>query len=112
MSIEADVYKKLTYLSVPVYPVKIKQESDFPCIVYTVVSEVDKVAENAGEVAYKNYRFQVDVFSKSYKEAKELKDKVIEAVTELGATDISVVDMWEEEVFLYRELIDFTIKGV
>jgi len=110
--IETDVYSQLTKLDVPVYPVKINQNSTFPCVVYTVVAEIDNTAENKSEIAYKSYRFQVDVFSKSYKEAKGLKDKAIELLLELGATDISVVDMYEDEEMLFRELIDFTIKGV
>ena len=110
--IEASVYSQLTKLNIPVYPVKIKQGSDFPCATYTVVAEVDKIAENRSEVAYKIYRFQLDIFTKSYKEAKELKDKAIELLLGLGASDISVVDMYEDEEMLYRELIDFTIKGV
>lgn len=110
--VEVDVYKKLTLLDIPVYPVKIKQDTTFPCAVYFVVAEIDKVAENKGEVAYKNYRIQVDIYAKSYKEVKELKDNAVELLLELGAADISVVDMYEDEEMLYRQIIDFTIKGV
>ena len=108
--LEASVYSQLTKLDVPVYPVKIKQNTQFPCVTYMVVAEVDRTAENKSEVAFKSYRFQVDIFAKSYKEAKELKDKAIELILELGASDINVVDMYEDEEMLFREMIDFTIK--
>jgi hypothetical protein len=108
--VEASVYSQLTNLGIPVYPVKIKENSKFPCITYMVVAEVDKTTENKSEIAFKSHRFQVDIFARSYKEAKELKDKAIELLLELGARDISVVDGYEDEEVLFREIIDFTIK--
>ena len=110
MNIEVDVYNKLTSLNIPVYPVKIKQNTTFPCAVYFVVAEVSKDADNKNEIVYKSYRMQVDIYSKSYKEAKNLKDKAIDLLLELNATEISAVDMYEDEEMLYREMIDFKIN--
>jgi hypothetical protein len=55
-------------------------------------------------------RFQVDVYSKSYGEAKSLKDLVFAKVVELKGGDISAQDLHDNETKLFRQLIDFRIK--
>ncbi len=106
---ETKVYQKLKTLGVDVYPFVAPQSCSYPVITYFVVSERKKQLLNAatyGEVK----RFQVDVWSNSYKEAKELKEEIVSLLVELEAEDINIQDLYEDDTKLFRELIQFYIK--
>jgi len=58
----------------------------------------------------RSVRFQVDVYSKSYSEAKTLKESVVNEVILLKGGSISAQDLYEDGLSLHRQLIDFSIK--
>ena len=105
---EIAVYNAIKSLGVAVYPHIAPQDATLPCITYFVVIERKKQVNDAsiyGEVK----RFQVDVWSESYKEAKELKEQVVGKMVDLDATGISVRDLFEEDSKVYRQIIEFYI---
>lgn len=106
--IEVKVYSQLTKLNIPVYPIKIKQGSEFPCITYQVVSINKENDINAG-IYGSRYRIQVDIWGRSYKEVKELSLNVVEVLNEIGAKSFSLQDLYENETELYREMIEFNL---
>ena len=107
--VEQDVYLQLTKLNIPVYPVKIKQNSPFPCATYMVVSEVKKNDLDANIYGV-IYRMQVNIWSKSYKEVKELANRSVSLLSEIEAKEINLYDLYEDEVELYRIVINFNLE--
>jgi len=107
--IEKDLFLALQSVTPRVYPMKMPDDALFPLIVYTVVSDNANQATN-GNLTSRTVRFQVDIYSKSYGEAKSLKDLVISKVVGLRGGSISAQDLYEDELELHRQLIDFSIK--
>jgi len=106
--IEKDLYTALKAIA-QTYPMILPQGTSFPAITYSVVTDIQKQALY-GNIFERDARFQVDVWSKSYSEAKSLKDAVIAKVVELKGGDVSSQDLYEDNTLLYRQLIDFTIR--
>ena len=106
---EARIYQALSSLGVDVYPMVAPQDATLPCITYLVVSERKKQVLDASIWA-QSKRFQVDIWSESYKEAKELKEQAIGKLVELEAVDITARDLFEDDTKIYREIIEFYIK--
>jgi len=106
---EIEVVDKIKSLGLQVYPNVAPQDVDFPVVTYFVVSERKKQDLTASIWANVK-RFQVDIWSKSYKEVKELKEQIINRLLELKITDINIQDLYESDTKLYRELIQFYIK--
>lgn len=109
MSFEVRLVNKLQELGVPVYPIHAPMDTPMPCVTYQVVSERKKQVLDASIYAL-SVRFQVDVWSESYKEAKELSSRVITALVSLNATDILVREQYEPDTKTYRQIIDFYLK--
>ena len=108
--IEKDLYAALKNVTANVYPMFLPQDADFPAITYQVVFDGANQSFNSGTVMSRDVRFQVDVFSKGYSEAKSLKDGVVNEVVGLKGGSISAHDLYEDELQLHRQLIDFKIK--
>ena len=107
--IEKDLYLALKEVCDRVYPLKLPQNALYPAITYMVVNDGQNQTTN-GKITSRDVRFQVDIWCETYEEAKSLKDSVVAKITELYASSIYAQDFYEDEVELYRELIDFTIK--
>jgi len=107
--IEKDLFNTLKNVCDRVYPMMMPDDAAYPAITYQVVFDGANQATN-GNLMSRNVRFQVDIYSKSYRESKTLKDEVIASVIELGGGSISAQDLYEDELELYRQLIDLTIK--
>ena len=107
--IEEDLYTALKSVVENVYPIIMPDDCTFPVITYQVVFDGANQSTN-GKVMSRNVRFQVDIYSKSYLETKILKEKVIKKVVELRGGSISAQDLYEDQINLYRELIDFKIR--
>ncbi len=105
--IEAKVVEALSPIA-PVYPVKLPQECAYPAMSYFVVADTPKQCY-AGDFSHKETRVQVDIWAKGYKEAKLLKERALDALRSIGASDFLVVDGYEEDVALYRQMIDFKL---
>ena len=107
--IEKDLYEALKNVCPRVYPIKMPQDTKYPVITYQVV--YDGTAQSIkGDACGRDTRLQVDVWSESYSEAKELKSLVVDEVISLGGGSISAQDLYEDEIKLYRQLIDFKIR--
>ena len=106
---EKDVYELLTKTDLPVYPVKIPEDVKLPAISYMVVAGSKKQNLDTsyfGEVK----RFQVDVWAKSYKDVKDISEDIFELLNEIKAQDVVMQDLYEDEVDVYRVMIDFYLK--
>jgi len=104
--IEQELYTALDGLGYPVYPVVLPQGTTYPAITYQVVYDGTEQSLNGGVYA-RSVRVQVDVWAKSYGEAKSLKDLVVAKIIELNGIDISAQDIYETDTLLHRQLIEF-----
>lgn len=107
--IEKQLFTALKTVCERVYPMFMPDDAVYPSITYQVVYDGANQATN-GNLSSRDVRFQVDIFSASYTEAKSLKDLVVNEVIELKGGDISSQDLYEDEQKLFRQLIDFKIK--
>ena len=108
--IEKDLFSTLKNVCDRIYPVKLPEGAIYPAIIYQVIYDGANQAFNSGNYMSRDVRFQIDVFSKSYSEAKTLKEEVINEVIGLNAGDISSQDIYEDELDLYRQIIDIKIR--
>jgi len=107
--IEKDLVLTLKTICERVYPLSMPQDVVFPAMTYQVIYDGANQATN-GNFMSRDVRFQVDIYSKSYGEAKSLKDDVVSKIIELKGGSISAQDLFDNNVELYRQLIDFKIK--
>ena len=107
--IEQSIYNALSSI-LPTYPVRIPEDATIPACCYFVVSDVADNYQNTNQVDSWMVRMQVDIYAKTYKEAKNFKDQVLGELIILGAVDLVAKDMYEDETSLYREMIDFRIR--
>ena len=107
--IEKDLFSALKLVTPNVYLIMMPDDAIYPAITYQVVSDVQNQATN-GNLSSRNVRFQVDIYSKSYAEVKALKDAVVTEVIGLRGGSISAQDLYEDELQLHRQLLDFIIK--
>ena len=106
--IEKDLFSALSAVA-KTYPAVMPQDVVMPSMRYLVVYDsTDQCL--AGDVSGRTVRVQVDVFARTYGEAKSLKQDVVTAVMSLGATGINAQDLYEKETQLHRQLINFIIK--
>lgn len=108
--IEKDLFITLKNVCDRVYPIKMPEGVIYPAITYQVIYDGANQAFNSGNYMSRDVRFQVDVFSKSYSEAKSLKEQIVNEVIELNAGSISSQDIYEDEIKLHRQLIDLKFK--
>ncbi len=98
-------------VSTRIYPLIVPQESAFPVITYTRISG-GKQNDLFGYSNLENPRIQIDCWAKTYKEVKTIANNVHDvmyAVTTFYAIQISDMDLYDHEVELYRESMDFSI---
>jgi len=107
--IEKDLYAALKTVCPRVYPMFMPDDAVYPSITYQVVFSGTEQSVS-GNVCGKNTRFQVDIYAKSYSEAKSLRDEAISKIVDLSGGDISSHDLYEDTVELHRQMIDFKIK--
>ncbi|NOX15962.1 MAG: DUF3168 domain-containing protein [Epsilonproteobacteria bacterium] len=107
--IEKDLYIALKTVCDRVYPIKMPEDAIYPTITYMVIYDGQDQATN-GNLMSRSVRFQVDVWASSYSEAKTLKDAIVNEVIGLKGGSISAQDLYEDQLELFRELIDFKIK--
>lgn len=95
-----------------VYPLIRPQDSAVPSIVYTIVNDQDRQSISIGRYGFE-MRVQIDVYAKSYASAKEIRDAVQSAMYTFGhyPNGFSARDLYESETMLFRQLIEFYVKG-
>jgi len=106
--IEEDLYSSLKEIA-PTYPLILQQGVEYPALTYIVITDIPQQVLY-GNIFERDVRIQVDVWTKSYSEGKNLKDLVIDKIIELKGGNISSQDIYEDDTLLYRQLIDFTIR--
>ena len=104
--IEKTLFDKLNETGYSVYPLKLPQKVTYPALIYTLISG-NNTQEIRGDIIGKKTRFQIDIFATTYKQAKQIKDEVIAKILELKATNINEVDNFEEDIDVYRLILDF-----
>jgi len=95
-----------------VYPLVMPQDCEKPALVYTVVNDADNRGVE-GCVGSYDTRFQVDVYARSYFEAKNIKNEVKSALYAFVHYPevLNSRDGFEEEEELFRQIIDFTLRS-
>jgi hypothetical protein len=81
-----------------------------PYITYQVISDNSNQCVG-GTVYQSDVRFQLDCWSTKYSDVKAIKTAVINAIVGFkSSSSISVMDDYESETLLYRQMIDFKLK--
>jgi len=118
MSIESDLVAHLkndsgvsALVGTRIYPLMAPQNVINPYITYQVVNDNSNQCMG-GEVYQNDTRFQLDVWSTKYSEVKAIKEAVLSALIGFKSSNsISNMDDYEPDTKLYRQLIDFKLKG-
>lgn len=113
MSIEENIKSTLaTATGKNVYPLVKGQGATFPVILYRRISYMPR-RTHSGAVDMKRARFQIDVYSTSYKEVRELTETV-KTTMEVNQTNwtlsyiVNETELTEEN--LYRVILDVIIE--
>ena len=106
---EKELYRVLSVLEHPVYPITLPMSTSMPAITYMLVHEgIDQC--HGYDVVGKTRRYQVDVWAESYAEAKSIAQSVVESLIEYRCFDVSVMDSFEDDTGVYRQIIDIKTK--
>lgn len=122
---EAAIYSRLTnnapvsaLVSTRVYPRKIPQSPTYPLISYAVQG-IEQPTAMGSDPEMVTKTVQVDCYAATYSGAKDLSDKVRQAlqrwrgtaagVTIQGSFLVSEFDFFEDEIEVYRVTMDFDI---
>lgn len=109
MSILTDIQATIGALvSGRCYPLISPEKPVAPYAVYFQVANAPEVTMET-TVPVENTRLQVDIFAKTYAESQSLADQIRTAMMNLGAVPLLAVDLYEQEVKLYRVAQDFSI---
>lgn len=118
MSIESELVTQLkadatltALVDTRIYPLMAPQNVVNPYMTYQVVSDTSNQCYSG--VTYQNdTRFQIDCWSAKYSQVKAIKEAVLNAIEGFKSSySISVMDDYEPDTKLYRQLIDFKLKG-
>lgn len=95
-----------------VYPLIMPQDCEKPALVYTVINDGDNKGLE-GCVSSYDTRFQVDVYTTSYMEAKDIKNEVKSALYSFSSypEGLNSRDGFEYGTELFRQIIDFTLRN-
>jgi len=107
--IEKNLVASLKTIFERVYPLTMPQNVEFPVMTYQVIYDGTEQSVK-GDVCGRDTRFQVDIYSKSYSEAKSIKEQAVSNIVDLKGGEISSQDLYDQEMQLFRQLIDFKIK--
>ena len=113
--IETELYQHLdsnvSSVNGRISPLIMPQNTDKPALVYTVISDSDEHSLEGGSCAGV-IRVQIDVYAKTYAEAKTVKDEVKAALYSFSYLpyDLITLDGFEDGQELSRQIIDFKIR--
>jgi len=118
MSIESDLVSHLKNDSAitdlvenRISPLMGLQNTAYPFITYFVVSDISNQCIG-GSVYQNDTRFQIDVWDTKYSKVKAIKEAVLSALKGFKSSyAISNMDDYEPDTKLYRQLVDFKLKG-
>ena len=115
---ENDVYQLLksnvaikALINERVYPMVAPQNVVKPYLTYRVISGL-KLQCMGGQIYQGDYRMQIDCFSLTYSNVKAISEAVKNALIGfMTSSDINIIDEYEDETKLIRQIIDFKLKG-
>ena len=117
--IESDLYTHLSsdidlkeLVQDRIYPVKTPNDVLTPYITYSIVSNIDITSLQGDNYANKT-RVQLDIFSKSYSEVKEILGAVKSSMYQYKTQvhNFSSRDLYESDTELHRQLIEFNLNS-
>lgn len=99
--------KTITQIDSRIYPLVLPQKPTYPAIVYQRVSSLD-IGTIEGTESLDMGRFQIKVFSKSYKESVAIAELVKSAMQGKG-NKIMHKDDYEQDTLLYVQHLDYIL---
>ena len=100
------------------YPVNLPKQPELPALTYQIVSG-SRQYTHSGDTEKKKKRVQIDIWSRSYGETKEIAEEVIEALsgfygamqdTDIGKSHMeNEQDAYSPETGMYHVPLDFLI---
>ena len=94
-----------------IYPLTAPQNVVKPYITYQVINGNNNQCVSGG-IYQTDIRFQIDCWSLKYSEVKAISEAVVNSLVGFKASNnINVMDGYESETLLYRQIIDFNLKG-
>ena len=94
-----------------IYPLTAPQNVVKPYATYRVIGNKGNQCLQGG-VYQKDKRFQIDCWSLTYSNVKAISEAVVNSLVGFKASNnINVMDGYESETLLYRQIIDFNLKG-
>ena len=94
-----------------IYPLVAPQNVVNPYITYQVINGKDEQCLSGG-IYQEDIRFQIDCWSKSYSNVKAIRTAVKNSLIGFkSSNNINVMDDYEAETLLFRQIIDFKLKG-
>ena len=114
---EVDVYALLknnagvkALVNERVYPLVAPQNAQKPFIVYRVISGL-KIQCMGGEIFRGDYRMQLDCYGLTYSSVKSIGQAVKSCLVGfMSSSDIDMMDDYDDEAQLFKQIIDFKIK--
>lgn len=113
--IETELYQHLntnvTSVGGRISPQVMPQGSAKPALVYTVISDADEHSLEGGSCAG-IMRVQIDIYAKTYAEAKTIKEEVKTSLYSFAYKpyELNTYDGFDEEREFSRQIIDFKIR--
>lgn len=93
-----------------VYPLVAPQNVVKPYITYRVITGL-KLQCLGGQIYQGDYRMQIDCFSPTYSNVKAISEAVKNALVGfMDSMNISIIDDYDDESQLFKQIIDFKIK--
>ena len=94
-----------------IYPLTAPQNVVKPYITYQVINGNNNQCFSGG-IYQKDIRFQIDCWSLKYSEVKAISEAVVNSLVGFkSSNNIKNMDDYEPETLLYRQIIDFNLKG-
>ena len=94
-----------------IYPLTAPQNVVKPYITYQVINGNSNQCFSGG-IYQEDIRFQIDCWSTSYANVKAISEAVVNSLVGFKKSyNINVMDGYESETLLYRQIIDFNLKG-
>lgn len=115
---EIEVYKLLkndatikALINERVYPLMAPQNVLKPYATYRVIAGI-KLQCLGGQIYQGDYRMQIDCYSLTYSNVKAISEAVkVALVGFMASNNINIIDDYEDETGLFKQIIDFKIKG-
>lgn len=115
--IESKIYSHLStttaltaIVSTRIYPLILPQEPTYPAIAYSRLT-ADRLYSLGGYLGWEHPMMTIDIYTETYKQAKELTTSIqtaMNAATAFSSLLVSDVDYYEPDMNVYRVVMDFS----